>query len=107
VTLHAADGSDGSHVTGDADGGSRRELATGELAIVELAPGERATALVDFRDSARIGRRARRFSVPVAGGLAGLMVDLRDVPLRLPDRRDRRRAALATWGEQVWPGDDR
>jgi hypothetical protein len=43
----------------------------------------------------------------VSGGLAGVMVDLRDVPLRLPDRRDRRRAALATWGEQVWPGDDR
>ena len=107
VTLHAPDGTDGGHAIGDADGGPRRELATGELAIVDLPPGERATALVDFRDSARIGRRARRFSVPVAGGLAGLMVDLRDVPLRLPERRDRRRAALATWGEQVWPGDDR
>jgi hypothetical protein len=84
-----------------------RELATGELAILELPPGRQATAVLEFRDSARIGRRARRFSVPVSGGLAGVMVDLRDVPLRLPDRRDRRRAALATWGEQVWPGDDR
>ena len=84
-----------------------RELATGELAILELAPGSQATATLEFRDSARIGRRARRFSVPVSGGLAGVIVDLRDVPLRLPDRRDRRRAALATWGEQVWPGDER
>ncbi len=84
-----------------------RELASGELAIVALAPGERATATVEFRDSARIGRRGKRFSVPVSGGLAGLVVDLRDVPLRLPDRRDRRRAALVTWGDQVWPGDDR
>jgi len=85
----------------------KRELATGELALLDLAPGTRAEAILEFRDSARIGRRARRFIVPVSGGLAGVMVDLRDVPLRLPDRRDRRRAALATWGEQVWPGDDR
>ena len=85
----------------------RRELASGELALVDLGPGQQATATLEFRDSARIGRRARRFSVTVSGGLAGVMVDLRDVPLRLPERRDRRRAALATWGEQVWPGDDR
>jgi hypothetical protein len=95
---------------GDADGGAalvRRELATGELAILDLPPGARAEAILEFRDSARIGRRARRFSVAVSGGLAGVIVDLRDVPLRLPERRDRRRAALATWGEQVWPGDER
>lgn len=113
ITLHPGDGD------GDRDGvrdepgrraagnAPRRELATGELAFLELAPGSQATATLEFRDSARIGRRARRFSVPVSGGLAGVIVDLRDVPLRLPDRRDRRRAALATWGEQVWPGDDR
>jgi hypothetical protein len=87
--------------------GRRRELASGELALMELGPGEQASATLTFRDSARLGRRAKRFSVPVSGGLAGVMVDLRDVPLRLPERRDRRRAALATWGEQVWPGDER
>ncbi|HEY2916228.1 MAG TPA: hypothetical protein VGI98_03335 [Candidatus Limnocylindrales bacterium] len=100
VSLESADGP----ATGSAP---RRELATGELAFLDLAPGRQATATLEFRDSARIGRRARRFSVAVSGGLAGVVVDLRDVPLRLPDRRDRRRAALATWGEPVWPGDDR
>ncbi|HEX8026371.1 MAG TPA: hypothetical protein VF484_09205, partial [Candidatus Limnocylindrales bacterium] len=58
-----------------------------------------------FRDVVRLGRRTRRLSVPVSGGLAGVLVDLRDVPLRLPDRRDRRRAALAAWGELAWPGE--
>jgi len=105
ITLGAADGRDGNG--GGGATGTKRELATGELAILDLAPGTQAEAILEFRDSARIGRRARRFSVPVSGGIAGVMVDLRDVPLRLPERRDRRRAALATWGEQVWPGDDR
>ncbi len=104
ITLQEVEGPEGADTAAN---GPRRELATGELALLELRPGARATARIEFRDSARIGRRARRFDVPVSGGLAGLMVDLRDVPLRLPERRDRRRAALATWGEQVWPGDER
>jgi hypothetical protein len=83
------------------------DLLPGDLAFLDLAPGDRAIATLDFRDSVRIGRRARRFSVPVSGGLAGVLVDLRDVPLRLPERRDRRRAALAAWGELAWPGDPR
>jgi hypothetical protein len=86
---------------------TEHELLPGDLAFLDLAPGDRATATLDFRDSVRIGRRARRFSVPVSGGLAGVLVDLRDVPLRLPERRDRRRAALAAWGELAWPGDPR
>jgi hypothetical protein len=94
----------------ESDDGSvsgRRELSTGDLAFVDVPPGQQAHASLEFRDAARFARRARRFSVPVAGGVAGLLVDLRDVPLRLPERRDRRRAALATWGEQVWPADER
>jgi hypothetical protein len=46
-------------------------------------------------------------SVAVTGGIAGLLVDLRDVPLRMPDRRDRRRTALAGWSALAWPADDR
>ena len=37
----------------------------------------------------------------------GLVVDLRDVPLNLPERRDRRRSRLAEWAAQAWPRDDR
>jgi hypothetical protein len=74
---------------------------------VDLAPGDQALATLEFRDAVRVGHRARRVAVPVSGGVAGLAVDLRDVPLRLPERRDRRRAALAAWGELAWPGDER
>ncbi|HUG29366.1 MAG TPA: hypothetical protein VMQ65_02480 [Candidatus Limnocylindria bacterium] len=94
-------------LTLDGDQHGRHDLAGGEVAFVDLAPGERALATLEFRDAVRIGHRARRVAVPVAGGVAGLAVDLRDVPLRLPERRDHRRAALAAWGELAWPGDER
>ena len=54
----------------------------------------------------RLGTRGRHFAVDVAGGLAGLLVDLRDVPLRLPDRADRRRDLLAAWQAALWAGAD-
>ena len=94
-------------LTLDGDRHGRHDLAGGEVAFVDLAPGDRALATLEFRDAVRIGHRARRVAVPVTGGVAGLAVDLRDVPLRLPERRDRRRAALAAWGELAWPGDER
>lgn len=94
-------------LTLDGDRHGRHDLTAGEVSFVDLAPGDHALATLEFRDAARIGHRARRVAVPVSGGIAGLAVDLRDVPLRLPERRDRRRAALAAWGELAWPGDER
>lgn len=94
-------------LTLDGDRHGRHDLVSGEVAFVDLAPGDQALATLEFRDSVRVGHRAKRVAVPVSGGVAGLAVDLRDVPLRLPERRDRRRAALAAWGELAWPGEER
>ena len=94
-------------LTLDGDAHGRHDLIAGDVAFVDLAPGDQALATLEFRDAVRVGRRARRVAVAVSGGVAGLTVDLRDVPLRLPERRDRRRAALAAWGELAWPGDER
>ena len=90
---------------GNLDG--RHDLIGGDVTFLELAPGEQALATLEFREAVRVGHRAKRVTVPVSGGVAGLAVDLRDVPLKLPERRDRRRAALASWGEMAWPGDER
>ncbi len=92
-------------VLGDGASSTTRDLAAGELAFVQLRPGARAEARLEFSDPVRFGRRTRHVTVPVTGGLAGLIVDLRDVPLRLPERRDRRRTVLAGWTAQAWPGD--
>ena len=53
-----------------------------------------AVAEFRFRDTVRLGGRGRHFAIDVTGGLGGLLVDLRDVPLRLPDRADLRRELL-------------
>jgi hypothetical protein len=94
-------------ITLDGDRQGRHDLVSGEVAFVDLSPGDQAIATLEFKEAVRVGHRAKRIAVPVSGGVAGLAVDLRDVPLRLPERRDRRRAALAAWGELAWPGDER
>jgi hypothetical protein len=88
-------------------GASDTDLIPGALELVDLAPGEVATAEFHFRDAVRLGARGRRFAIDVSGGLGGLLVDLRDVPLRLPDRQDRRRDLLAAWQESLWLTRDR
>jgi hypothetical protein len=57
-----------------------------------------------FRGAVDLGARGRRFALPATGGLAGLVVDLRDVPLLLPERSDERREALLRWERVLWPG---
>jgi hypothetical protein len=95
MTVHAGTGS------------SDTNLVPGGLEVVDLPPGEVATAEFTFRDSVRLGTRGRHFAVDVSGGLGGLLVDLRDVPLRLPDRMDRRRELLDAWQESLWLTRDR
>jgi len=85
---------------------SELELVPGGLELVDLPPGETAVAEFEFREPVRLGTRGRHFAVDVAGGLGGLLVDLRDVPLRLPDRPDRRREVLAAWQDALWTGVD-
>jgi hypothetical protein len=80
------------------------ELVPGGIELVDLPPGEVALAEFQFRSAVRLGTRGRRFAVDVTGGLGGLLVDLRDVPLRLPDRQDRRRELLASWQGALWGG---
>lgn len=94
VTVHAAAGP------------VELDLVPGGLELVDLPPGTRATVELRFREDADVGARARHVTMEVAGGLGGLLIDLRDVPLRLPERPDRRRDLLASWQAALWPGAD-
>ncbi len=79
------------------------DLQPGGIWAVELPPGQVATAEMDFKDPVRLTSRGKRFSVEVAGGLGGLFVDLRDIPLRLPDRADLKRSTWEGWQRAMWP----
>jgi hypothetical protein len=79
------------------------ELHPGAIQVVDLPPGRAARADIDFRDSVRLGKRGHHFTVDVGGGLSGLLVDLRDIPMRISDRPDSRRSALDTWQRGMWP----
>ena len=97
----------GSMTIHTSDGITERELTPGGLELVDLPPGATAVAEFKFRDRVRLGGRGRHFAVDVAGGLGGVIVDLRDVPLRLPERSDRRRDLLSGWQAALWAGSDR
>lgn len=89
-----------------AHGSTELDLVPGGLELVDLPPGESAVAEFQFRNTVRLGARGKHFAIDVAGGLGGLLVDLRDVPLRLPDRADRRQELLAAWQEALWAGSE-
>ncbi len=87
-------------------GSSEVDLLPGGLQLVDLPPGQIGIAEFRFRDQVDLGRRAKHARIEVGGGLGGLLIDLRDVPLRLPDRLERRRALLGAWQAALWPGLD-
>lgn len=85
-------------------GQTELDLVPGGLELVDLPPGDSAIVDLWFRDRVALGgTEGRRFAVEVSGGLSGLLVDLRDVPLRLPERSERRRELLDAWQRALWP----
>ena len=79
-------------------------LSSGALRVVELPPGAPASVELEVREG-RFGRtRARRVGFEATGGLGGLFIDTRGVPLRLPPRTERRREVVAQWQRSLWPG---
>ena len=87
----------------DSTATSEIELHPGAVQVIDLPPGRTGRADLEFRDAVRLPKRAHHFSIEVGGGLGGLLVDLRDIPLRISDRPDSRRAALETWQRGMWP----
>lgn len=83
---------------------SELELTPGSIQLVDLPPGVAGTAELETREGVWLGVRARRFVLDVTGGLGGLLVDTREVPLRLPERTERRREVIDGWERPLWIG---
>lgn len=88
------------------DGGATREvpLEPGTIRFVELPPGREVTAELGPPDGAGISGTEQHVVLHISGGLAGVLVDTRDVPLRLPERAERRRDVLDGWERLAWTG---
>jgi hypothetical protein len=69
--------------------------------VVPLDRGQAAELEIELEPGVSLGttRRSRRVRTDVRGGVVGLILDARDVPLQLPRRVDDRRAGLASWRE--------
>lgn len=81
---------------------SELELSAGALRLLDLPPGVSAHVEIEARDGMLMGLRSRHVAMEVTGGLGGLLVDTREIPLRLPERAERRRALFESWERPIW-----
>jgi hypothetical protein len=75
------------------------DVRAGQLQVVPLARGHDAELEIELHNGASLGgpRRARHVTANAMGGVVGLVLDARGVPVGLPRRSDDRRAVLASW----------
>jgi hypothetical protein len=88
-------------------GDQRLRLDPGQLQLVDLPPGVVARLGIDPGDGSLLGVQGRTITMEVSGGLGGLFVDTRSIPLDLPESGEARRSALADWETPAWAGSER
>lgn len=90
-------------MTTDDDRPLELEVRSGEIEVLPLEPGQQA--LLELHPARRIdvgmGRPGRGGKWRVSGGLAGVIVDARGRPLRLPADPHRRQQLLMHWRRSV------
>ena len=77
------------------------------LRLVDLPPGLVARLEIDPGSGSVLGVTGQRVGLEVSGGLGGLLLDARPIPLELPASPEQRRALLEAWEEPAWAGTDR
>jgi hypothetical protein len=82
-------------------------LESDQLRLVDLPPGIVARLDVDPGQGTILGVEGRRLRLEVSGGLGGLLIDTRPIPLRWPSGAEQRRATLAAWEAGAWLGTER
>jgi MutL protein len=78
------------------------EMRAGQLQLLPLGRGQPAELEIELEPGVSLGaprEASRRVHATVTGGVLGLMLDARDVPLAMPRRSEDRRAVLAGWRE--------
>jgi hypothetical protein len=88
-------------------GDQRLRLDPGRLQLVDLPPGITARVGIDPGEGSILGSEGGLITMEVSGGLGGLFVDTRPIPLELPAGGEARRTELETLEVPVWAGIDR
>jgi hypothetical protein len=76
------------------------------LRLVDLPPGIVARLEIDPGQGSLMGVSGQRFGLEVSGGLGGLLLDTRPIPLELPSAPEQRRAQLEAWEAPAWAGSE-
>ena len=82
-------------------GSDELRLEPDGIRLVDLPPGIVARLEIDPEDGVVLGVQGQRLTLEVSGGLGGLLIDTREIPLRLPSG-DERRKQLETWQQPIW-----
>jgi len=79
------------------------EVRTGQLQVVALPRGQVAEITIELQSGVSLGavRRSSQVQVNATGGVVGLILDARGVPIALPKRSDDRREVLAGWRDSL------
>lgn len=85
-------------------GSDEFRLEPDTIRTVDLPPGIVARLEIDPEDGVILGMQGQRLTLEVSGGLGGLLVDTRDIALKLPGG-DERRKQLEAWQRTIW-GDE-
>jgi hypothetical protein len=88
-------------------GDERLRLDPGQLQLVDLPPGITARLGIDPGEGTVLGVAGRTLSMEVNGGLGGLFVDTRPIPLDLPASGEARRSILEAWEAPAWVASER
>jgi hypothetical protein len=88
-------------------GDQRLQLDPGRLQLVDLPPGISARVSIDPGDGMILGSEGGPITMKIRGGLGGLFVDTRPIPLDLPASGEARRTAIEAWEAPAWAGSER
>ena len=88
-------------------GDQRLRLEPGQLQLVDLPPGVSAHIAIDPGQGSILGSEGGTISMELNGGLGGLFVDTRPIPLDLPVGGEARRTVLEAWEAPAWVGSER
>lgn len=88
-------------------GEQEHDLERDQVRFLDLPPGIVARLAIDPGSGTVLGVTGRRLQLELSGGLGGLLVDTRPIPLELPAGAEQRRALLEAWEAPAWVGGDR